>query len=212
MPWWSPCVIPGRYIAWSRKGVGIMHDILGEATNVVRFPSVRAGRLLMERVCAVEPDVREVLSAADSVGLALPAVDLRDRVDEETARHIAEQVLPLALSERRLALDVLLAPVAAAALRACADAAWASGQCAAALRDVEQARQEGGHWLAPLEERAETLVREAGVQLVAAHGRCQEAHGVARAVGLARRGETWTPRDAAETTAWLADCGTAQEA
>ena len=36
------------------------------------------------------------------------------RVDEETARHIAEQVLPLAPAERRLALDVLLAPAAAA--------------------------------------------------------------------------------------------------
>lgn len=178
-----------------------MHDILGEGTTVVRFPSRRAARPLMERVCDAEPDVREVLFAADSLGLAMPAADLRDRVDEETARHIAEQVLPLAPSERRLVLDVLLAPAAAAALRACADAAWASGRCAAALRDVEQARQEGGHWMDPVEERAEVLALEAGTLLVAAHRRCQEAHGVARAVGLARRGETWTPCNAAETTA-----------
>jgi len=189
-----------------------MHDILGEGTTVVRFPSERAERPLMERVCAAESDVREVVFAADSLGLAMPAADLRDRVDEETARHIAEQVLPLAPSERRLALDVLLAPVAAAALRACADAARASGHCAAALRDVEQARQEGGHWLDPLEERAEMLAREAGRLLVVAHRRCQEAHGVARAAGLARQGETWTPHDAPETTAWLADCGAAQGA
>ena len=186
-------------------------DVL-EATNVVRFPSGRAGRPLMERVCDVEPDVREVLFAADGLGLAMPAADLRDRADEETARHIAEQVLPLAPSERRLALDVLLGPVAMRALRACADVAWASGHCAAVLRDVEQARREGGHWLDPLEERAEALALDAGRLLVAAHGRCQEAHGVARAVGLARRGEVWTPRDAAETTAWLADCGAAQGA
>ena len=164
-----------------------------EGTNVVRFPSERAARPLMERVCAAEPAVREVVFAAESLGLAMPAADLRDRADEETARHIAEQVLPLAPSERRLALDVLLAPVAMTALRACADAAWASGRFAAALRDVEQARQEGGHWMEPLEERAEALAREAGRLLVSAHGRCQEAHGVARAVGLARRGEAWTP-------------------
>ena len=87
-----------------------------------------------------------------------------------------------------------------------------SGRCAAALREVEQARREGGHWMDPLEERAEVLALEAGRLLVAAHGRCQEAHGVARAVGLARRGETWTPRDAAETTAWLVDRGAAQGA
>ncbi len=187
----------------------MLDEDLSEATNVVRFPSGRAGRPLMERVRDAEPDEREVLFAADSLGLAKPAADLRDRVDVETARHIAEQVLPLAPSERRLALDRLLAPVAAAALRACADAARASKRCAAALRDVEQARQEGGHWMDPLEERAETLALEAGRLLVAAHGRCQEAHGVARAVGLARRGETWTPCDAAEATAWLAGNGAA---
>ena len=66
--------------------------------------------------------------------------------------------------------------------------------------------------LPTLEERAEMSALEAGRLLVVAYGRCQEAHGVARAVGLARRGEAWTPHDAAETTAWLADCGTARGA
>ena len=186
-----------------------MDDVLAPGTNVVRFPSGRAARPLMESVCAVEPDVREVQFAAASLGLDLPAAALRDRVDEETARHIAEQILPLAPSERRLALDGLMAPVAAAALRACADAGWASGHCTAALREVEHARQEGGHWLDPLEERAEVLRLQAGRLLVVADRRCQEARGVARAVGLARRGESWTPCNAAETTAWLAECGAA---
>ena len=31
--------------------------------------------------------------------------------------------------------------------------------------------------------------------LIGAHARVEEAEGVARAVGLARRGESWTPRD-----------------
>ncbi len=172
----------------------MLDEDLSEATNVVRFPSGRSGRPLMERVRDAEPDVREGLFAADSLGLAMPAADLRDRVDAETARRIAEQVLPLAPAERRLALNGLLAPVAAA------------------LRDVEQARRAGGHWMGPLEERAETLALEAGRLLMAAHERCQEAHGIARAVGLARRGETWTPYGAAETTAWLAKDGMAQGA
>lgn len=189
-----------------------MDDVLEPGTNVVRFPSVRAACPLMESVCEVEPDVREVLFVADGLGLDLPAADLRDRVDEETARHIAEQILPLAPAERRAALDGLLAPVAAAALRACADAAWAWGHCTAALRDVDQSRREGGHWMAFLEERAEVLALQAGTLLVLAYRRCQEAHGVARAVGLAQRGESWTPCDAVETRAWLAACGAAQGA
>ncbi len=189
-----------------------MDDVFEDSTNVVRFPSERAVHPLMDRICDVEPDARGVVLAADSLGLVLPASDLRARVDEETARHIAEQVLALAPCERRVALDALLAPVAVAALRACAEAAWASGHCAAARRDVEQARREGGHWMDPLEERAEVLALEAGRLLVVAYGRCQEAHGVARAVGLARRGEAWTPCDAAETAAWLTEAGAAREA
>jgi hypothetical protein len=31
--------------------------------------------------------------------------------------------------------------------------------------------------------------------LIEAHARVEEAEGVARAVEMARRGETWTPRD-----------------
>lgn len=184
-----------------------MDGVFDGGTNVVWFPSGRGVRPLMDRVCEVEPDVREVLFAADSLGLALPTADLRDRADEETARHIAEQVLPLTPAERRLALDVLLASVAVTALRACADAAWASGHCAAALRDVQQARREGGHWLDPFEERAETLALEAGRLLVWAHGRCQEAHGVARAVELARQGEAWAPPGGWPAAEWLTEPG-----
>lgn len=183
--------------------------VFEKRTNVVRFPTGHIVRPLMERVRDAEPDVRHVLSAADSLGLAMPPPDLRDRADAETARHIAEHVLPLALAERRVALDGLLAPVAAAALRACADAARASRRCAAAVRDLDQARREGGHWLDPLEERAEALSLEAGRLLVAAYGRCQEAHGVARAAGLARRGEAWTPRGAGTMAAWLTGNGAA---
>ena len=41
--------------------------------------------------------------------------------------------------------------------------------------------------------------------MVAAHARAEEAEGVARAVGLAERGEAWVPRDfAADFEALLA--------
>lgn len=180
-----------------------MDDLFEDVTNVVRLPSARAARPLIDRVCDVEPDVREVVFAADSLGLVLPASDLRDRVDEEAARHIAEQVLPLPLSEQRVALDGLLLPVAVAALGACEASSWASRRCVSAFREAERARQEGGHWMAPLEERAEMLALEAGRLLVAAYQRCQEARGVVRAVGLARQGEPWTP--VGGTAGWQGD-------
>ena len=123
-----------------------MDDVFEDVTNVVRFPSERPVRPLMDRICDVEPGARGVVLAADSLGLVLPASDLRDRVDEETARHIAEQVLPLASCERRVALDALLASVAAAALRACADAACASGHCAGGASGC-RARASGGRAL-----------------------------------------------------------------
>ncbi len=190
-----------------------MDDAVFEGlADVVRFPGGQAECPSMDRVCAVEPEMQEVLSAADSLGLDMPAADLRERMDEETARHIAEQVLPLSPAERRTALDGLLALVVAAALQACGDAVLASGRYAGALLNVERARREGGHWMDPMEERAEVLALEAGSRLVAAHQRCQEAHGVARAVMLARRGEAWMPCGAAETTAWLTESGMVRKA
>lgn len=177
-----------------------MDRAIGDGTNVVQFPSERAVRLLMKRVCEVEPDVRDVLSVADSLGLDMPAAELRERVDAETARHIAEQVLGLAPAERRVALDALLAPVpVAAALRACRDAAQASRPCAVALRNIEQDCRDVGHWMAVLEGRVERLALEAGLLLVvAAHERCQRgAWGDARG-GSGAAGEAWTPCDAAQ--------------
>ena len=50
----------------------MLSEDLTEAANVVRFPSGRAARPLMERVCDAEPDVREVLFAADRGGQRAP--------------------------------------------------------------------------------------------------------------------------------------------
>ena len=64
----------------------------------------------------------------------------------------------------------------------------------------------------PLQERADALLNEAAELLIVAHERCQEAHGVHRAVGFARRGEAWTPYSAAETADWLIEAGGADQA
>jgi hypothetical protein len=56
--------------------------------------------------------------------------------------------------------------------------------------------QQAWHFpIEPLRERAAALARRAAERLVVAHTRAEEAEGVARAVGLARSGEAWRPRD-----------------
>ncbi len=77
--------------------MGYLDD--AELSNVVRFPSELRVLPSMALIGALEPDLREVILLADSLGLELPSPDLCDRVDEETARYVAEQVLPLTASE-----------------------------------------------------------------------------------------------------------------
>jgi len=124
-------------------------------------------------------------------GWDLPPADLFGRADEETARYIAEQVLPLARHERLRALHGLLRPVVASAAEACGREA--AVRLAAAGAAVRLAWALGGDWVVPLERVADRRLREAASLLIEAHGRCRAARGVARAVGLARRGEAWTP-------------------
>ena len=178
-----------------------------ERSNVVRFPVELRLVPSITVIAELEPDAREVFLAGDLLGLELPPAELRDRVDEETARYIAEQILPLTPAEQRGALDGLLRPVLAAAVEACRRLALASERSGEAARKVEQVQAEGVHWIEPLEGVAYDLQREATELMIEAHGRCQEAHGVARAVGMARRGEAWTPYDPAATSAWLAETG-----
>ena len=58
-----------------------------------------------------------------------------------------------------------------------------------------RARQVGHFQSEALEERAAALDRCAAERLLVAHMRTEEAEGVARAVGFARSGEAWQPRD-----------------
>lgn len=181
-------------------------ELLPGLTNVVRFPLERRVAPSMELVFAIAPDSREVARVGEAFHLELPPHDLHRRADAETAAHIAETVPALMPSERRAALDALLRPVAAGAVEACRHADRAGRQAAEAQERLLRAQAQGSSWLAPLEEQADALFRQAAELLVLAHHRCQEARGVARAVGFARRGEPWVPFDLhAGTEALLED-------
>jgi len=184
-------------------------ELLPGLTNVLRFPVELRVPPSMELIHAIEPDVREVLRTGESFFLELPEQDLRDRVDAETARYIAEHILPLALDERGPALEELLRPVVARAVAACRQADQVSRRAVEAQERLHQARTQGRSWMDALEERANELVDETAELLILAHRRCEEAHGVNRAVGLARRDEAWTPDSLAKVSDWLVAAGEA---
>lgn len=121
-------------------------------------------------------------------------------------------MLPLTPSERGPALDDLLRPMVVAAVEACRRADRVGKRAVAADKRLAVAQAGGGQWLGLLEEAADSLLGQAAELLLLAHQRCQEAHGVNRAVGMAQRGETWTAYDAADTSDWLAEAGRADQA
>jgi hypothetical protein len=162
-----------------------MHiEMLPGTANVVRFPVERRARPTLGLLREIAPDLREVLSIAEAFGLETPAHDLRDRVDAATAEYILNQFggvggLPAG------ALAALLDPVVARAITVCRAAHDAAAEAQQAPRNAPPS---GPERVEALALRMVSLFIEA---LVAA----EEAEGVARAVGLARRGEPWTPRD-----------------
>lgn len=187
-------------------------ELLPGLTNVVRFPLEQRVAPSMELIAVIEPDVREVLSVGESFFIELPQHDLRERVDAETARHVAERVLPLAPPERGPALEELLPPVVARAVAACRRADQVSKRAFEAQRHLLEMRTEHGAWEGPFQQNADALLQQAAELLILAHQRCQEAHGVDRAVGMAGRDETWTPNSTESATEWLIAAGEADRA
>jgi len=187
-------------------------ELLPGLTNVVRFPIELRAAPSMEVLYEIEPDSRGVSLIAESYMLEMPEAELFDLVDQETALHIALHILPLAPAEQKTALAALLDPVVTLAIAACRDADRTSKQLVKAEALLLRAKTEGGYTMQPLEENANTLSQQAAELLILAHRRCTEAHGVNRAVGMARRGETWTRYSAAETTEWLIAAGEAARA
>lgn len=126
--------------------------------------------------------------------MEMPVPDLRERVDAATTEHIANQV-PAGGAEREAMLCELLEPVVAGAIASCREAhdGWAAA--AAAEETLRSAWRAGYFRIEPLQERAAALARRAAELMMIAHMGAEEAEGVARAVGLARSGEAWRPRD-----------------
>ena len=187
-------------------------ELLPGLTNVVRFPLEQRVAPSMELIAVIEPDVREVLRVGESFFIELPEHDLRERVDAETARYVAEHVLPLAPAERGPALDELLRPVVARAIAACRRADQVSQRAFEAQRHLLEMRTEHGACEGPVQRNADAFLQEAAELLILAHRRCQEAHGVDRAVGMARRDEAWTPDSVESATEWLIAAGEADRA
>jgi hypothetical protein len=170
-------------------------ELLSGMTNVVRFPVERRARPTLELLRGIAPDVREVMNVAEAFGMERPLRDLRERADVVTAEHIANQI-PGGGAERERLLGEMLDPIIAEAIASCRVAHDAWLEAATAEEVLVRARHQAGHFSSEaLEERAAALVRRAAERLLVAHMRTEEAEGVARAVGFARSGEAWQPRD-----------------
>ena len=169
-------------------------ELLPGMSNVVRFPVERRAHPTPELLREIAPDVRVVLNLAEAFGMEAPMFDLRERTDAATAEHILNQA-PAAGARREAMLCDLEAPVIARAVSACREAHDAWGEAAEARQVLHRAQTAGQFWLDPLRERAEQLTERAAVLVLQAHAWAEEAEGVARAVGIARRGEAWRPSD-----------------
>jgi len=169
-------------------------ELLSGMTNVVRFPVERRARPTLELLRGIAPDVREVMNMAEAFAMERPLPELRERADIATAEHIANQ-MPAGGVERERLLGEMLDPIIAAAIASCRVAHDAWLEAAAAEEVLVRARQAGHFPGEALEERAAALARRAAERLLVAHTRTEEAEGVARAVGFARSGEAWQPRD-----------------
>lgn len=182
-------------------------DLLPGTTNVVRFP-VEA-RPTLDLLREIAPDVRQVLNLADAFGMEPPSHGLRDSTDAETASHVALHV-PATGPRRAAMLRDVEEPVIRRAVDACR-AVQAAGRAAKAARATLLAAEasQASYDLDGLRQDADAAEEHAVVLLLQAHARAEEAHGVARAVGCARRGETWTPCDADADTDALIALGTA---
>lgn len=182
-------------------------ELIPGLSNVIRFPVEDRVEPSMDLLNEIGPDPREVLAVAESFHLEAIDPDLQDATDAETARHIAEQILPLKLDATalKLRLAALLDPVVIEAVRACRTHRKKAKVALEAQELALKAKTESGFWLPPLEEEADALTMETAKLFLEAATRLRIASGVSRAVGFARRGEPWVPYDPVQDTKeWLA--------
>lgn len=174
-------------------------EYLPGTNNVIRmFPVELRRAASVELLYEIAPDSREVEWAAEAFYLELPAHDLYDRADHAMAEHILNHVRPEPGERRRAALDALLEPLLAGAIATCRKASVAAEGSSAAVHRLVRAQRDGGSSLAELEEAANETSLVTAKLWIQAHEETQEALGAARAVGIAKRGEVWSPRDLRE--------------
>lgn len=186
----------------------MLTELLQGQTNVFRFPTERRAPATLDLLYNLLPDVRDVMNVAEAFDLGLPGIELRDAVDAETAEYILNSVTTERGERRRQVLDDLLNPLLTDAVGACRLAQDKSAAANEIQLRLTQATKRGD-WTGSLEEHALIAAIAAAEALVAAHVKAEEAQGVARAVGLAKRGEMWIPRSAEAELAWLDEAHTA---
>ena len=185
-------------------------ELLHGQTNVFRFPVELRAPATLDLLRDLAPDVRHVLNVADAFDLSVPGIELRDMVDAETAEHIVNHLVLEHGARRRASLDALQAPLVQRAVDACRHANDRHAQAVEAQAKVQQAAGRND-WTRAIEEKANDLVLQAAEALVAAHVAVEQAEGAARAIGMARRGECWVPRNAGADMMWLCDVQMAQQ-
>lgn len=167
-------------------------ELLPGTLNVLRFPAERRARPTLALLREIAPDMREVWAAAEAFLLTPPPYDLRHTVDADAAEHIANHA-PAGGPEREAMLTEMLDAVVLPAVAAVRAAHDARVEALDAQQALLRAQASGGFWIEPLRERSGKLGLRLAELLVTAHAQAEMALGVARAVDLARRGETWMP-------------------
>ena len=179
-------------------------ELLPGLSNVIRFPIEQRASPTYALMAEIEPDIREVMNVAEAFGLEGAEPNLKDAADRETARYLAEQVLPVAGPDLNTVLDEMLAPAVERAIEKCRAAHASSVRTVAAQKRLHDAKVGGSSWVKSLEDQADRLTRETAELLVTASARCQEVRGMKRAIDIARAGEPWMPYDPqADAQEWL---------
>jgi hypothetical protein len=88
----------------------MLFELLPGTSNVVRFPVELRERPTLELLYELAPDVRRLPDIVEAFDLEMPAFDLRDQVDADTAAYIARQLARHG-GERDAMLAGLLDPV-----------------------------------------------------------------------------------------------------
>lgn len=153
-------------------------------SNVIRFPVERRAKPSFELLCEIAPNAGLVGLLVEGTDLEFQISEMRDEADHEMAERILNDVDPALGPRRRQALEAMLDAMVSPAIEACrrANDAWADHEVA--QRRHDDARREGGYWLASLADQAHARALHAADLVVEAYIQSQKALGAARVVGM----------------------------